>query len=119
MTNRKTFRQFVEEISELVDEQIIDEEVVEIEESDYGWDVKEPKHKPQPTTRKIAGRAYGGAAQKDDDDEDDEKKPASTEKRGRGRPKGSTSGARQQGSAGKKSYGGLTFHSLNLPNSNK
>lgn len=118
MTNRKTFRQFAEEISQLIDEQIIDEEVVEIEEGDYGWDHKEPKTTAS-TTRKIAGRAYGGAAQKDDDDEDDEKKPASTEKRGRGRPKGSTSGARQQGSAGKKSYGGLTFHSLNLPNSNK
>ena len=36
-------------------------------------------------------------------------------KRGRGRPAGAKSGARQTGAA-KKEYGGLAFHSLNLPN---
>lgn len=54
------------------------------------------------------GTSYKG------DDEDD-KKPAG-EKRGRGRPVGSKSGARTQG-APKKSYSGLPIHSLNLPNS--
>jgi hypothetical protein len=41
------------------------------------------------TSRKVAGKAYGGAAQHDDeDDEDGEKKAAApAEKRGRGRPK--------------------------------
>jgi hypothetical protein len=39
-------------------------------------------------------------------------------KRGRGRPAGAKSGARQTG-AEKKEYRGLAFHSLNLPNSKK
>ena len=43
--------------------------------------------------RKISGKAYGGAAQKDDEEGDD--KPETTEKRGRGRPAGSKSGARR------------------------
>lgn len=84
------------------------------DDDDYGWNHKE-KETPKPTSRKIAGRAYGGAAQKDDDDEET---PKAAEKRGRGRPKGSTSGARTQGAA-RKSYGGLAIHSLSLPNRNK
>lgn len=94
-------------------------EECEIEEErgdEYGWEVKARKEKPQPTSRKVAGKAYGGAAQKDDD-EDEAPKPA--EKRGRGRPKGTASGARQIGSSGKKSYGGLAIHTLSLPNRNK
>ncbi len=40
------------------------------------------------TSRKVAGKAYGGSAQSDDeDDEDGEKKAAPAEKRGRGRPR--------------------------------
>lgn len=41
------------------------------------------------TSRKVAGKAYGGSAQADDeDDEDGEKKPTAPEvKRGRGRPR--------------------------------
>lgn len=100
----KSFNAFMEEIAELT------EAATEANE-DYGWDVKEPKHSA-PTSRKVAGRAYGGSAQKDDDEDD--KPAASGEKRGRGRPKGSTSGARQSGAAGK-SYGGLAIHSLSLP----
>ena len=49
-------------------------------------------------------------------DGDDEKKPASTEKRGRGRPAGSTSGARQKGSSAKKRTGvEYTGYPLHLP----
>lgn len=101
---KKMYREFVEELEEA-------------KKDDY-WDFKDlkAKEKNQPTSRKIAGRAYGGAAQKDDDEDDN--KPAQTEKRGRGRPKGSTSGARTAGAA-KKSYGGLAIHSLNLPKTNK
>ena len=98
------------------------EEIEQIEEArtdeQYGWEVKPEKEKPVSNVRKIAGKAYGGAAQKDDEDEDHPVANKATEKRGRGRPKGSTSGARTAGAA-KKSYGGLAFHSLSLPNSNK
>ena len=90
-------------------------DIEEAKKDDY-WDFKDLKDEPKSTTRKVAGRAYGGAAQKDDD-EDETPKP--TEKRGRGRPKGTASGARQIGSSGKKSYGGLAIHSLSLPNRNK
>ena len=122
---KKTYSQFVEEMQKACGKKgskiVIhdgDEDSKKVTEAhdddDYGWNHKE-KEKPQTTSRKIAGRAYGGAAQKDDDDEDT---PKQTEKRGRGRPKGSTSGARTQGAA-KKSYGGLAIHSLSLPNRNK
>ena len=36
---------------------------------EYGWDVKEKKTK-EPTSRKVAGRAYGGSAQTDDNEEE-------------------------------------------------
>jgi hypothetical protein len=71
--------------------------------------------------RYVHKGSYGTSYQGDDeDDEDKPKKKAEPtgEKRGRGRPAGSKSGARQAGAAGK-SYGGIAFHSLNLPNSNK
>lgn len=69
--------------------------------------------------RRITGRSYGANYHDPEGDDDaDERKPAkSTEKRGRGRPAGSKSGARQQNTG--KSYGGLPTHSLNLPNTNK
>lgn len=60
--------------------------------------------------------SYGKSYDSEKDDNDD--KPQSTEKRGRGRPAGSKSGARSRSSTGK-SYGGVATHSLNLPNSNK
>lgn len=96
-----------EEIEETVDE-IAEEEQLDEYESKSG--------------RFVHKGTYGTSYNSDDDNDDDEpkKKPAPTgEKRGRGRPKGSTSGARQQGSGKSKSYGGIAFHSLNLPNSNK
>jgi len=61
--------------------------------------------------------SYGKSYNSETDDNDDDNKPKSTEKRGRGRPAGSKSGARQQNTG--KSYGGLQTHSLNLPNTNK
>lgn len=59
---------------------------------------------------------YGSSYDAGSDDDDD--KPASTEKRGRGRPKGSSSGARQKGSTtGKKKSGvEMTGYPLHLPN---
>lgn len=109
---KKMYREFVEEI----------ESLVEVRGDEYGWEVKAPKEKPTPSSRKVAGKAYGGSAQHDepeDDDEDAPKKKVDQPKRGRGRPKGSASGARQQGNGQKKSYGGLAIHSLSLPNRNK
>jgi len=61
--------------------------------------------------------SYGKSYNSETDDHDDDNKPKSTEKRGRGRPAGSKSGARQQNTG--KSYGGIQTHSLNLPNTNK
>lgn len=60
---------------------------------------------------------YGSSYDAGSDDDDDDK-PASTEKRGRGRPKGSSSGARQKGSTtGKKRSGvEMTGYPLHLPN---
>lgn len=48
-------------------------------------------------------------------------KPETTEKRGRGRPAGSTSGARQKGAIAKTEYAGAEYtgHKLHLPNNNR
>lgn len=68
-------------------------------------------------------RGYGNDPEKlehEKDDEEDEQpkvKKADTPSRGRGRPTGSKSGARQQNTG--KSYSGISFHSLNLPNTTK
>ena len=101
---KKMYREFVEEIQEIV---------AEAKKDDY-WDFKDlkAKEKNQPTSRKVAGTRYGGSAQKDEpEDDDNDDKPAV--KRGRGRPAGSKSGARQKGNGN--NYGGLAIHSLNLP----
>ena len=101
---KKMYREFVEEIEEIV---------AESKKDDY-WDFKDlkDKEKNQPTSRKVAGTRYGGSAQKDEpEDDDNDDKPAV--KRGRGRPAGSKSGARQKGNGN--NYGGLAIHSLNLP----
>ena len=69
-----------------------------------------------PAIKLHKGTAYGGANQKDD--EGDEKKDDETkEKRGRGRPHGSKSGARQKGNGHED--GGIPVHSLHLPNRNR
>lgn len=76
-------------------------------------------------SRSVKGSSYG--AQYDDpegaDDADDKKpaKAADAPKRGRGRPAGSTSGARQQGSAKQSKTGGADYtgYKVHLPNRNK
>ena len=63
-----------------------------------------------------------GTSYQPNDDEDDEDTPEKKDpavKRGRGRPAGAKSGAKTKGSSAGKSYGGLTIHSLRLPNNNK
>ena len=72
--------------------------------------------------RKIQGKSYGNQPEEPDHDDEDKETPAqkSAEKRGRGRPAGSKSGARQIGGASKKGSGvDYTGYKLHLPNSNK
>lgn len=89
MAEKKTYSQFMEQLLEY--------------ESDTGGVYRHTK-------KATYGTSYQG-----DEDEDKPKKPAPTgEKRGRGRPAGSKSGANQKVSSGK-SYGGIAVHSLNLP----
>jgi hypothetical protein len=68
-----------------------------------------------PHIQVVKGTAYGGENQKDD--EGDEKPDETKEKKGRGRPTGSKSGARQKG--GGHEDGGIPVHNLNLPKSYK
>ena len=69
-------------------------------------------NKPKSTVHKgTYGSSYDG------DDEKQEKKPESTEKRGRGRPSGSKSGARNKGAG--VHDGGIPVHNLNLPNNRR
>lgn len=80
---------------------------------------KEFLDKLEESVRVIKGTRYGGAAQYDDEEDDDDddapkKKEEPKEKRGRGRPAGSKSGARQKGSGGK-SDSGIQTHTLHLP----
>jgi hypothetical protein len=76
-------------------------------EKDYKPDTSHPH------IQVVKGNAYGGANQKDD--EGDEKPEA--EKKGRGRPAGSKSGARLKG--GGHEDGGIPVHNLHLPKSYK
>jgi hypothetical protein len=69
-----------------------------------------------PHIQVVKGNKYGGSNQKDD--EGDEKPDNETkEKKGRGRPTGSKSGARQKGNGHED--GGIPVHNLHLPNRNK
>lgn len=68
-----------------------------------------------PHIQVVKGTQYGGENQKDD--EGDEKPEAEKEKRGRGRPSGSKSGARLKG--GGHEDGGIPVHNLHLPKSYK
>jgi hypothetical protein len=82
-------------------------------QSAYDKDYKQDKTHPSISLHK--GTSYGGQAQKDD--EGDEKPEVEKEKRGRGRPHGSKSGARQKGNG--REDGGIPVHNLHLPNRNK
>ncbi len=65
---------------------------------------------------RVQGRSYGANYDAGEGDDDEDDKPAAPkEKRGRGRPAGSKSGANLKVTKGK-SYGGIATHSLNLPN---
>ena len=76
-------------------------------------------------SRKVTGTSYGAQYHDPEGDDDaDNKKPAKAAdapKRGRGRPAGSMSGARQQGSAKQRKTGGVDYtgYKLHLPNNNK
>jgi hypothetical protein len=76
-------------------------------------------------SRTVKGTSYGAQYHDPEGDDDaDNKKPAKTSdapKRGRGRPSGSKSGAKQQGSEKSSNYGGIdrTTYALHLPNNNK
>jgi len=72
--------------------------------------------------RTIKGKSYGNQPEEPDHDDEENETAAqkSAEKRGRGRPAGSKSGARQIGGASKKGSGvDYTGYKLHLPNSNK
>ena len=85
---------------------------------DFLQDINEVKMADLPV-RKIQGRSYGNQPEEPDHDED-EKSTEKAEKRGRGRPAGAKSGARQIGGASKKGSGvEYTGYKLHLPNSNK
>jgi hypothetical protein len=91
---------------------------------DFLADINEVKLADLPV-RRIKGHSYGNQPE-DHDDEDDEdhkpamKKPEPTEKRGRGRPAGAKSGAKQIGSAPKQKSGvDYSGYKLHLPNSNR
>lgn len=76
-------------------------------------------------SRSVKGTSYGAQYHDPEGDDDaDNKKPAKAAdapKRGRGRPAGSTSGARQQGSAKQGKTGGVDYtgYKVHLPNTNK
>jgi len=78
-------------------------------------------------SRKVKGTSYGAQYHDPEGDDDAEErkpkaaKPADAPKRGRGRPSGSKSGAKQQGSEKSSNYGGIdrTTYALRLPNNNK
>lgn len=72
-------------------------------------------------SRKVTGTSYGAQYHDPEGDDDAEtkkpKKASDAPKRGRGRPAGSKSGAKQQGSENKSNYGGIdrTTYALHLP----
>lgn len=70
---------------------------------------------------RVQGRSYGAQYHDPEGDDDADDKPkAEAPKRGRGRPKGSTSGANHKVTSGKKGSGvDYTGFKLHLPNSNR
>ena len=96
-------------IDNLRDAQKLRQDMQSAYDKDYKPDTSHPH------IQVVKGNAYGGANQKDD--EGDDKPDETKEKRGRGRPSGSKSGARQKG--GGHEDGGIPVHNLNLPKSYK
>ena len=112
----KNYKQFVEDIyqnlPQLEEEMdIIEEDVEQLDEYESGKDG---------VYRHTKKATYGTSYQGDDDEDEKPKKPATGEKRGRGRPAGSSSGARQKGTTAKKRSGvEYTGFKLHLPNNNR
>jgi hypothetical protein len=112
----KNYKQFVEDIYQNLpelEEEIdnIDEDVEQLDEYESGKDG---------VYRHTKKATYGTSYQGDDDEDEKPKKPATGEKRGRGRPAGSSSGARQKGTTAKKRSGvEYTGFKLHLPNNNR
>jgi hypothetical protein len=98
----KTFKEFIEEAHEYKAGRYV-------HKGTYGTSHDDPGVKSKP---------FWQSADKDEDDKP-KKVDAPAVKRGRGRPAGTKSGARQQGSGSGSDYSGIAHHSLNLPNSNK
>lgn len=96
-------------IDNLRDAQKLRQDMQSAYDKDYKPDTSHPH------IQVVKGTAYGGENQKDD--EGDEKPDETKEKKGRGRPTGSKSGARQKG--GGHEDGGIPVHNLNLPKSYK
>jgi hypothetical protein len=92
--------------------------------AEFVQDLQEIKLADLPS-RKVTGTSYGAQYHDPEGDDDaDNKKPAKAAdapKRGRGRPAGAMSGARQQGSAKQRKTGGVDYtgYKLHLPNNNK
>lgn len=73
------------------------------------------------THGKAIGTGTGVKHERDYEKAEKETPAEKTEKRGRGRPAGSTSGARQKGTIAKSEYAGADYtgHKMHLPNRNK
>jgi hypothetical protein len=110
----KKFKQFKEEIYDKLssNEESIEEQVDDLDEMEFD---KSGKY--------VNKGKYGTSYQGDDEEDDDKpKKPAPAgEKRGRGRPAGSMSGAKQKGSGPAKKRSGVEYtgFKLHLPNNNR
>jgi hypothetical protein len=110
----KKFKQFKEEIYDKLssNEESIEEQVDDLDEMEFD---KSGKY--------VHKGKYGTSYQGDDEEDDDKpKKPAPAgEKRGRGRPAGSMSGAKQKGSGPAKKRSGVEYtgFKLHLPNNNR
>jgi len=110
----KKFKQFKEEIYDKLssNEESIEEQVEDLDEMEFD---KSGKY--------VHKGKYGTSYQGDDEEDDDKPKtPAPAgEKRGRGRPAGSTSGAKQKGSGPAKKRSGVEYtgFKLHLPNNNR
>ena len=106
-----SYTQFIKSIEEGKIDDYLDKKRADANTAS-AYDKKKTSTK-QPSVTINKGRAYGGSNQKDDEGDE---KPETAEKRGRGRPTGSKSGARQKGNG--HNDGGIPVHNLNLPTRN-
>ena len=111
-TEKVSYNQFIKSIEEGKIDDYLDKKRADANTASAYGDKKKSSTK-QPSVTINKGRAYGGSNQKDDEGDE---KPETTEKRGRGRPTGSKSGARQKGNG--HNDGGIPVHNLNLPTRN-